>query len=166
MDAAVINAAIEGFWLVFSWPYILYPLAGTLIAMLFSAAPGLNSSSLMALALPLTFSWNPLPVMLLFGAFVGGATFMGSVSSILFNIPGKASNAGGVAVSGLEMTQNSIRLAWSAEELEERLRSIMADIHRQCLRHADDDGYTNYVRGANIAGFVKVADAMLAYGVM
>jgi glutamate dehydrogenase (NADP+) len=80
--------------------------------------------------------------------------------------PGKASNAGGVAVSGLEMTQNSIRLAWSAEELEERLRSIMADIHRQCLRHADDDGYTNYVRGANIAGFVKVADAMLAYGVM
>ncbi|TDJ69199.1 MAG: NADP-specific glutamate dehydrogenase [Proteobacteria bacterium] len=80
--------------------------------------------------------------------------------------PGKASNAGGVAVSGLEMTQNSIRLAWSAEELEERLRNIMADIHRQCLVHADDNGYTDYVKGANIAGFVKVADAMLAYGVM
>ncbi len=93
MEAAVIDAAIEGFWLVFSWPNILYPLAGTLIAMLFSAAPGLNSSSLMALALPLTFSWDPLPVMLLFGAFVGGATFMGSMTSILFNIPGKASNA-------------------------------------------------------------------------
>ena len=80
--------------------------------------------------------------------------------------PGKASNAGGVAVSGLEMTQNSIRLAWTAEDLEERLRNIMSAIHRQCLAHADDDGRTNYVKGANIAGFVKVADAMLAYGIM
>jgi len=80
--------------------------------------------------------------------------------------PGKASNAGGVAISGLEMTQNSIRLAWTAEELEERLRNIMRDIHRQCLIFADDSGKTNYVQGANIAGFVKVADAMLAYGIM
>jgi glutamate dehydrogenase (NADP+) len=86
-------------------------------------------------------------------------------SGVIFG-PGKASNAGGVAVSGLEMTQNSIRLAWTADELEERLRSIMSDIHRKCLVHADDDGRTNYVKGANIAGFVKVADAMLAYGVM
>ena len=86
-------------------------------------------------------------------------------SGVIFG-PGKASNAGGVAVSGLEMTQNSIRLAWTADELEERLRNIMRAIHRQCLVHADDDGRTNYVKGANIAGFVKVADAMLAYGVM
>ncbi len=80
--------------------------------------------------------------------------------------PGKASNAGGVAVSGLEMTQNSIRLAWTAEELEGRLQNIMSAIHRQCLAYADDGGRTNYVKGANIAGFVKVADAMLAYGIM
>lgn len=93
MDSAVINAAIEGFLLVFSWPYILYPLAGTLLAMLFSAMPGLNSASLMALAIPLTYAWDPLPVMLIFGAFVGGATFMGSITAILFNIPGKAANA-------------------------------------------------------------------------
>lgn len=93
MDSAVVNAAIEGFLLVFSWPYILYPIAGTLLAMLFSAAPGLNSSSLMALAIPLTYAWDPLPVMLVFGAFVGGATFMGSITAILFNIPGKPSNA-------------------------------------------------------------------------
>lgn len=80
--------------------------------------------------------------------------------------PGKAANAGGVAVSGLEMTQNSIRLAWSAEDLEERLRVIMKGVHEQCVKYSDDDGYTNYVKGANIAGFTKVADAMLAYGVI
>ena len=83
--------------------------------------------------------------------------------------PGKASNAGGVAISGLEMTQNSIRLAWDAEELEGRLKDIMHNIHQQCvLRGAceEDDGYVDYVKGANIAGFVKVADAMLAYGIM
>ena len=79
--------------------------------------------------------------------------------------PGKAANAGGVAVSGLEMTQNSIRLAWSEEELEERLRNIMIGIHAQCAKYGDEDGYMNYVKGANIAGFIKVADAMLAYGV-
>ena len=86
-------------------------------------------------------------------------------ANILYG-PSKAANAGGVAVSGLEMTQNSIRMAWTAEELEERLHNIMKSIHRQCLVHADDSGRTNYVKGANIAGFVKVADAMLAYGVM
>jgi len=86
-------------------------------------------------------------------------------AGIIFG-PGKAANAGGVAVSGLEMTQNSIRLSWTAKELETRLRNIMGAIHRQCLIHADDNGRTNYVKGANIAGFVKVADAMLAYGIM
>ncbi|MFA7553977.1 MAG: NADP-specific glutamate dehydrogenase [Spongiibacteraceae bacterium] len=79
--------------------------------------------------------------------------------------PGKAANAGGVAVSGLEMTQNSIRMAWSAEELEAKLKAIMTSIHKQCAKHGDEDGYLNYVKGANIAGFIKVADAMLAYGV-
>ncbi len=78
--------------------------------------------------------------------------------------PGKAANAGGVAVSGLEMTQNSIRMAWSEEELEDRLRDIMKRIHKQCVKYGDDDGYVNYVKGANIAGFIKVANAMLAYG--
>lgn len=80
--------------------------------------------------------------------------------------PGKAANAGGVAVSGLEMTQNSIRMSWEAEELEERLRVIMKNIHSQCIKHGNDDGYMNYVKGSNIAGFIKVADAMLAYGVI
>ncbi len=93
MDSGVIDAALEALWLVLSWQYIIYPLAGTLLAMLFAAVPGLNSSTLMALAIPLTFAWDPLPVMLIFGAFVGGATFMGSVTAILFNIPGKAQNA-------------------------------------------------------------------------
>ncbi len=79
--------------------------------------------------------------------------------------PGKAANAGGVAVSGLEMTQNSIRMAWTEEELEKKLKDIMTGIHAQCAKHGDDDGYMNYVKGANIAGFIKVAEAMLAYGV-
>ena len=86
-------------------------------------------------------------------------------AGILFG-PGKAANAGGVAVSGLEMTQNSMRLSWTAEETEVRLRDIMKKIHRQCIHHgAEPSGYMNYVKGANIAGFIKVADAMLAYGV-
>ncbi|MBT5471917.1 MAG: NADP-specific glutamate dehydrogenase [Nitrospina sp.] len=78
--------------------------------------------------------------------------------------PGKAANAGGVAVSGLEMTQNSIRLAWSREELEERLKNIMRDIHQQCVNYGTEKKQVDYVKGANIAGFVKVADAMVAYG--
>jgi glutamate dehydrogenase (NADP+) len=81
--------------------------------------------------------------------------------------PGKAANAGGVAASGLEMTQNSIRLNWSSEEVDARLKDIMLGIHNQCKKYGvEDDGYVNYVKGANIAGFVKVADAMLAQGVV
>jgi len=80
--------------------------------------------------------------------------------------PGKASNAGGVATSGLEMTQNAMRLSWGHAEVDERLHSIMKDIHENCVRHGRRaDGSINYVDGANIAGFVKVADAMLAQGV-
>ena len=80
--------------------------------------------------------------------------------------PGKASNAGGVAVSGLEMSQNSLRMSWTREELDEKLKEIMAGIHRQCLQYGDEGGYVDYVKGANVAGFVKVANAMLAYGVV
>jgi glutamate dehydrogenase (NADP+) len=79
--------------------------------------------------------------------------------------PGKAANAGGVAVSGLEMSQNSLRMSWTAEDLEEKLHNIMKDIHAQCVANGDEDGYVDYVKGANISGFIKVADAMLAYGV-
>ena len=84
---------------------------------------------------------------------------------ILFG-PGKAANAGGVAVSGLEMSQNSMRLSWSREEVDERLHNIMKDIHTACMKHGSDSGYTNYVKGANIAGFIKVADAMIDQGVV
>ena len=80
--------------------------------------------------------------------------------------PGKASNAGGVAVSGLEMAQNSLRYNWSREEVDAKLQSIMAEIHQSCLNYGKEEGYVNYVKGANIAGFVKVADAMLAQGVV
>jgi glutamate dehydrogenase (NADP+) len=85
---------------------------------------------------------------------------------ILF-APGKASNAGGVATSGLEMSQNSLRISWTREEVDVKLRSIMSDIHDACTHYSmEEDGYCNYVKGANIAGFVKVADAMLAQGVI
>ena len=85
---------------------------------------------------------------------------------ILF-APGKASNAGGVAVSGLEMSQNSLRYNWSREEVDAKLHSIMVDIHNSCVAYGSDgNGYTNYVKGANVAGFVKVADAMLDQGVV
>lgn len=81
--------------------------------------------------------------------------------------PGKASNAGGVATSGLEMSQNSLRISWTREEVDERLKGIMANIHNACLQYGKEEGgYCNYVKGANIAGFVKVADAMLAQGVI
>ena len=81
--------------------------------------------------------------------------------------PGKASNAGGVATSGLEMSQNSLRLSWTREEVDEKLKAIMANIHTSCLTYGTrEDGYIDYVKGANIAGFVKVADAMLAQGVV
>ncbi|UZZ08910.1 NADP-specific glutamate dehydrogenase [Ectopseudomonas mendocina] len=80
--------------------------------------------------------------------------------------PGKASNAGGVATSGLEMSQNAMRLHWSAGEVDERLHGIMQNIHHACVHHGEEKGRINYVKGANIAGFVKVADAMLAQGVV
>ncbi|MEZ2413528.1 NADP-specific glutamate dehydrogenase [Muriicola sp. E247] len=87
-------------------------------------------------------------------------------NKILF-APGKASNAGGVATSGLEMSQNSLRISWTREEVDERLKGIMEDIHDSCIEYGkEEDGYCNYVKGANIAGFVKVADAMLAQGVI
>jgi glutamate dehydrogenase (NADP+) len=87
-------------------------------------------------------------------------------AKILF-APGKASNAGGVATSGLEMSQNSLRLSWTSEEVDERLKKIMLDIHASCVKYGKDaTGYVDYVKGANIAGFVKVADAMLAQGVV
>lgn len=87
-------------------------------------------------------------------------------NDILFS-PGKASNAGGVAVSGLEMAQNSMRYSWTAEQVDDKLQDIMKDIHNACVKYgADDQANVNYVKGANIAGFVKVADAMLAQGVV
>ena len=87
-------------------------------------------------------------------------------AKILF-APGKASNAGGVATSGLEMSQNSLRLSWTSEEVDQRLKNIMANIHAACVKYGTDEtGYTDYVKGANIAGFVKVADAMLAQGIV
>ncbi|WP_298770660.1 NADP-specific glutamate dehydrogenase [uncultured Shewanella sp.] len=105
-------------------------------------------------------------------AVVEGANMPTSIEAIkvlqhakLLFAPGKAANAGGVALSGLEMTQNSVRLSWSAKELEERLANIMKSIHQQCVKYNEDGDYINYVNGANIAGFIKVANAMLAYGV-
>ena len=87
-------------------------------------------------------------------------------AKILFS-PGKASNAGGVATSGLEMSQNSLRLSWTREEVDSKLHGIMNDIHAACVKYGKDgDGYVDYVKGANVAGFVKVADAMLDQGVV
>lgn len=86
-------------------------------------------------------------------------------AKILFS-PGKASNAGGVATSGLEMSQNSMRISWSKEEVDRRLHEIMINIHQNCVNHGTEGNYTDYVRGANIAGFVKVADAMIAQGLV
>jgi len=80
--------------------------------------------------------------------------------------PGKASNAGGVATSGLEMSQNSLRLSWTREEVDQRLHGIMVNIHKSCVQYGTEAGHTNYVKGANIAGFVKVADAMLDQGLV
>ena len=81
--------------------------------------------------------------------------------------PGKAANAGGVSVSGLEMSQNSARLSWTAEEVDARLHRIMESIHESCVKYGTEaDGYVNYVKGANIAGFMKVAKAMMAQGVI
>ena len=87
-------------------------------------------------------------------------------SSGILYAPGKASNAGGVATSGLEMSQNSLRLSWTREEVDQKLHKIMEDIHEACLKYGDVDGKIDYVKGANIAGFVKVADAMLDQGLV
>jgi glutamate dehydrogenase (NADP+) len=87
-------------------------------------------------------------------------------AKILYS-PGKASNAGGVATSGLEMTQNSMRLRWTPEEVDQQLKRIMTDIHEACVKYGtEEDGYVNYVKGANIAGFIKVAEAMMAQGLV
>ena len=80
--------------------------------------------------------------------------------------PGKAVNAGGVATSGLEMTQNAMHISWTAAEVDERLHQIMSSIHEQCVLHGREGEYINYVKGANIAGFMKVARAMMAQGIM
>jgi glutamate dehydrogenase (NADP+) len=87
-------------------------------------------------------------------------------AKILYS-PGKASNAGGVATSGLEMTQNSIRQRWTSEEVDAQLHRIMSDIHAACIKYGtEEDGYINYVKGANIAGFIKVANAMMDQGLV
>ena len=81
--------------------------------------------------------------------------------------PGKAANAGGVATSGLEMSQNAIGLSWSREEVDARLKGIMNNIHENCVKYGTEkDGFVNYVKGANIAGFMKVAKAMMAQGIV
>lgn len=86
-------------------------------------------------------------------------------AGVLF-APSKAANAGGVACSGLEMSQNSMRLSWSRDELDSRLRGIMAGIHERCVEYGQEETQVDYVRGANIAGFVKLADAISAYGII
>jgi len=81
--------------------------------------------------------------------------------------PGKAVNAGGVATSGLEMTQNAMHISWTANEVDQKLHQIMSEIHNQCVKYGtEEDGYVNYMKGANIAGFLKVAKAMLAQGIV
>ncbi len=95
-----------------------------------------------------------------------GAIDIFQAAKIMF-APSKAANAGGVAVSGLEMTQNSMRLSWSRDELNQKLRAIMGDIHRKCVQYGKtEDGHIDYLKGANVAGFVKVADTMVAYGII
>ena len=87
-------------------------------------------------------------------------------SAKILYAPGKAANAGGVATSGLEMSQNNLRLSWSREEVDEKLHNIMIAIHEQCVKYGKEGKYINYVNGANIGGFVKVADAMLDQGLV
>ena len=94
-----------------------------------------------------------------------GAIDVFVANKILFG-PGKAANAGGVAVSGLEMSQNNIRLSWTREEVDQRLHHIMKDIHKQCNAYGTEGDYVNYIKGANIGGFIKVADAMIDQGVV
>ena len=84
-------------------------------------------------------------------------------AKILF-APGKASNAGGVATSGLEMSQNSLRMSWTSEEVDTKLHDIMTSIHAACVKYGSNGSYVDYVKGANVAGFIKVAEAMIAQG--
>ena len=86
-------------------------------------------------------------------------------SKVLFG-PGKAANAGGVAVSGLEMSQNSMRIKWEREEVDQKLLTIMKSIHSACVIHGYDNKHIDYVKGANISGFIKVADAMMDQGIV
>ena len=86
-------------------------------------------------------------------------------NKVLFG-PGKAANAGGVAVSGLEMSQNKMFIHWDREKVDKKLRNIMKNIHSQCVEYGTQNDFTNYVKGANIAGFIKVADSMLDQGVV
>ena len=86
-------------------------------------------------------------------------------SGVLFG-PGKAANAGGVAVSGLEMSQNSMRISWTSDEIDQKLLRIMRSIHEACVQYGKEGSKINYVKGANIAGFIKVADAMIDQGVV
>jgi glutamate dehydrogenase (NADP+) len=88
------------------------------------------------------------------------------LNSRILYAPGKAANAGGVAVSGFERTQNQTFLPWSRAEVDQKLQEVMHRIHQQCVKYGEEGGYTNYVKGANVAGFVKVADAILAQGVV
>ena len=86
-------------------------------------------------------------------------------NKILFG-PGKAANAGGVATSGLEMTQNSMRISWSRDEVDEKLHGIMKAIHQQCINYGKEGQFVNYVKGSNVAGFIKVANAMMDQGLI
>ena len=93
-----------------------------------------------------------------------GAIHFFQHNGVLF-APGKAVNAGGVATSGLEMTQNAMHISWTEEEVDQRLHQIMRDIHEQCVKYGTQpDGFVNYMKGANIAGFMKVANAMMGQG--
>lgn len=94
-----------------------------------------------------------------------GATDLFVENKILY-APGKAANAGGVATSGLEMSQNAMHITWSAEEVDQKLRQVMRNIHQQCLTYGKEGDYINYVKGANIAGLMKVANAMMAQGIV
>ncbi|MCD6502200.1 glutamate dehydrogenase, partial [bacterium] len=88
------------------------------------------------------------------------------IKNKLLFAPGKAANAGGVAVSGLEMTQNAMHIYWGEKEVDDQLHQIMKNIHGQCVEHGTEGEFINYIKGANIAGFIKVADAMLSQGIV
>jgi putative tricarboxylic transport membrane protein len=128
LSSPVLSAAWEGLTLVFAWPNILYPIVGTLLAMVVAVLPGLSGATLMALAIPLTLGWDPLHVMLLYGALLGGATFMGSVTAILLNIPGTAPNAA-TLIDGYPMAQKGMaRTALAASATASALGSTFGVI--------------------------------------